>query len=148
MKVEVADGVKVERDYEYRTPIGNDGRVYEVGKDLYEVVVLLDELDVHEMKDGTEYVLDRIPGVTANDISGMSVYYHRIWGPKSMDLPRYFVEKRGMFRIVCRDSYVTENIVEMVRDVDEAKKVLDSARKELISFTKSQALSCGQICDY
>ncbi len=74
---------------------------------------------------GREYAIFRLPGVTDREkLHGALSGYHKIGEDK---VPALIVEGRVLFRVLQRDDYGKDgNIVELVTDVDVAKRVLDS----------------------
>jgi len=76
---------------------------------------------------GKEYFLQPIEGISNENISGASERYHKIG---TENIPKLMIEKKTLFKIIQREDYCNENIVEVVTDLNEAKKVLDEIVKE------------------
>lgn len=87
---------------------------------------LIDQLKQYEI-DGIRYVLDAVPGVTEDDVTGMSEFYHEEGSP---EIPQLFIKKRAIYRVVSQGSYTSEDILEPVTDLELAIRVLDEASRE------------------
>jgi len=113
------------------------GMVLELDDGTFEISPqLMGQLETHKTNKGIEYILDTLPGISPSLQPGMSVFYHRIG--KNSNVPQRFINFKGIYRVITRNSYTAENIVEPVKDLAEVTRVINSARREFLKAIKGQ----------